>query len=127
MRVDAPLPLPENLQPQKVERSGSSTNQSRLASVESNQDKAQLSVNSERIEQLKAALSRVPEVRQERVDALRQALGKGSYQVTDQQLADAIHSELQPGGTMPHLDLRREESWTTWLLPLPLHSEPRMM
>ncbi len=125
MRVDAPLPLPENLQLQKVERSGSSTNQSRLASVESNQDKAQLSVDSERIEQLKAALSRVPEVRQERVDALRQALGKGSYQVTDQQLADAIHSELQTGGTTPHLDHRREESWTTWLLPLP--SKPLMM
>jgi flagellar biosynthesis anti-sigma factor FlgM len=94
MRVDAPLPLPESLQPQKVERSGSSTNQSRRASVESNQDKAQLSVDSARVEHLKAALSSVPEVRQERVDALRQALSKGTYQVRDQQLADAIHSEL---------------------------------
>jgi flagellar biosynthesis anti-sigma factor FlgM len=92
MRVDAPLSLPENLQPQKVEKSGSSTNQSRLASVGSNQDKAQLSVDSARIEQLKAALSSVPEVRQERVDALRQAMSNGTYQVTDQQLADAIAS-----------------------------------
>jgi flagellar biosynthesis anti-sigma factor FlgM len=96
MRVDA-LPLPENLQPQKVEQSGSSANQSRLASVKSNQDKAQLSVDSESVQQLKVALSSVPEVRQERVDALRQAIDKGSYQVTDQQLADAIQSELQTG------------------------------
>jgi negative regulator of flagellin synthesis FlgM len=101
MRVDAPLSLPDDLQPQKVERSGSSTNQNRLASVKSNQDKAQLSVDSERIEQLKADLSRVPEVRQERVDALRQAIGNGNYQVTDQQLAAAIHSELQTGEPRP--------------------------
>ena len=102
MRVDAPQSLPENTQPQKVERSGSSTHQSLATSVASNQDKAQLSVDSARVEQLKAALARVPEVRQERVDALRQALDKGTYQVTDQQLADAIHSELltgEPGRT----------------------------
>jgi flagellar biosynthesis anti-sigma factor FlgM len=99
MRVDAPLPLPESIQPQRVERSGSSTNQSRLASVESNQDKARLSVDSTRVEQLKAALSSVPEVRQERVEALRQSIGKGTYQVTDQQLAEAIHSELLARGS----------------------------
>jgi len=99
MRVDAPLPLPENPQPQKVERSVSSNSPNRLASAESHQDKAHLSVDSGKIDQLTAQLARVPEVRQERVDALREALDKGSYRVTDQQLADAIHSELQAGET----------------------------
>jgi flagellar biosynthesis anti-sigma factor FlgM len=97
MRVDAPIPLPESLQPQKIERSGSSTHQNRLASVKSNQDQAQLSVDSERVDQLKANLATVPEVRQERVEALRQALNNGSYHVTDQQIADAIHSDLLTG------------------------------
>ncbi len=94
MRVDGALPVPENMQPDKVGRSGSSTQQSRPAPVNSGQDQAQLSVDNDTIQQLKANLSQVPEVRQERVDALRQAVSNGSYQVSDQQLSDAIGSDL---------------------------------
>jgi flagellar biosynthesis anti-sigma factor FlgM len=94
MRVDGPLPIPENVQPQKVASSGSPTQQSRPASVGSGQDQAQLSVDNDRIQQLKATLAQVPEVRQERVDALRQAVSNGSYRVSDQQLSDAIGSDL---------------------------------
>ena len=97
MRIDAPLPLPENLQPHKVARSGSSTQQSRPAPVDSGQDQAQLSVDSDTVQQLKANLSQVPEVRQERVNALRQAMSSGSYQVSDQQLSDAMGSDLLAG------------------------------
>jgi len=97
MRADAQLPLPENLQPNKVQGSGSSTNQNRPGPVKANQDKAQLSVDSKTVEHLKAVLSQVPEVRQDRVEALRQAVGNGSHHVTDQQLTDAIHSELVMG------------------------------
>ena len=94
MRVDGPLSIPENLQPDKVARSGSPTQQSSPAPVGSDQDQAQLSVDNNTIQQLKANLSQVPEIRQERVDALRQAVSNGSYQVSDQQLSDAIGSDL---------------------------------
>ena len=94
MRVDAPLPFPENMQPDKVARSGSPTQQNRSAPVDSSQDQAQLSVDGGTIQKLKSTLSQVPEVRQERVDALRQAVSSGSYQVSDQQLSDAIGSDL---------------------------------
>jgi len=94
MRVDAPLSFPESLQPEKIGRSGSPTQQSCPAPVESGQDQAQLSVDSETIQRLRSNLSQVPEVRQERVDALRQAVGSGSYQVSDQQLSDAISADL---------------------------------
>ena len=97
MRVDGPLPIPENVQPQKVASSGSPAQQNRPASVDSDQDQAQLSVNNDTIQQLKANLSQVPEVRQERVDALRQAVSDGSYQVSDQQLSDAMGSDLLAG------------------------------
>jgi len=98
MRVDAQLPIPENVQPNKVQGSGSSANPNRPAGpVNRNQDQAQLSVDSKSIEHLKAVLSQVPEVRQDRVEALRQAVGNGSYRVTDQRLADAMHSELVTG------------------------------
>ena len=94
MRVDGPIYLPENLQPQKVDRSRSGSNQNQASGVSSNQDRAQLSVDRGRIDQLKVNLASVPEVRQDRVEALRQAMGSGNYQVSDQQLAEAIHSEL---------------------------------
>ena len=94
MRVNGPLTFPENLQPEKVGRSGSSAQPSRPAPVDSGQDQAQLSVDNVTIQQLKSSLSQVPEVRQDRVDALRQAVSNGSYQVSDQQLSDAIGSDL---------------------------------
>jgi flagellar biosynthesis anti-sigma factor FlgM len=97
MRIDAPLPLPENVQSQKVTRSGSSAQQSCLTQVDSGQDQAQLSADSVTVQQLKANLSQVPEIRQDRVDALRQAMSNGSYQVSDQQLGDAIGSDLLAG------------------------------
>jgi negative regulator of flagellin synthesis FlgM len=94
MRIDGSFPLPESLQSDKVARSGSQTQQSSSAPVNSGQDQTQLSVGGQTIQQLKSSLSQVPEVRQERVDALRQVVSSGSYQVSDQQLSDAIGSEL---------------------------------
>ena len=93
MRVDASVSLPENLQPNKVSSSGFPAQQGSAAAVNSGQDQAQFSVDSQTIQQLQASLLQVPEVRQERVEALRQAVSSGSYQVSDQQLSDAIGSD----------------------------------
>jgi negative regulator of flagellin synthesis FlgM len=97
MRIDAALPLPENQQTPKAASPGSSDQQSRSAPVGSGQDQAQLSVDSTTIQQLRTNLSQVPEVRQERVEALRQAVSNGSYRVSDQQLSAAIGSDLLAG------------------------------
>jgi negative regulator of flagellin synthesis FlgM len=97
MRVNAPLSFPENSQPQNVARSGSATQKNRSAPVDSGQDQVQFSVDNDSIQQLKTSLSQVPEVRQERVNALRQAVSDGSYQVSDQQLSDAMSSDLLVG------------------------------
>src|SRR5208282_5335482 len=97
MRVDAPLSFPENLQPQKVASSGSPNQPSRAVPVDSGNDQAEFSADNATIQQLKANLSQMPEVRQERVNALRQAVSSGSYQVSDQQLSDAIGSDQLTG------------------------------
>jgi flagellar biosynthesis anti-sigma factor FlgM len=94
MRIDAALPLPENQQTSKVTGSGSPAAQSRTAPVNSNQDQAQLSANGGTVQELKASLSQLPEVRQDHVDALRQAVESGSYHISDQQLGDAMGSDL---------------------------------
>ena len=100
MRIDAALPLPENIQTQNVTRSGSSAAQSSTALAASTQDQAQLSVESGTVQQMKTTLSHLPEIRQERVNALRQAVNSGSYQVSNQQLADAIGSDLLSSGQL---------------------------
>ena len=101
MRINAQLSLPENNQPQKVGRPGSSNQQVQSAPAKLGEDQARLSADSARIDQLKANLSSAPEIRQGRVDALRQAIGQGTYQVSDQQLTVAMHAELvaADGGT----------------------------
>ena len=94
MQVNGPLYVPENLQPDKVARPVAQAQQNPSTAVSPGQDQAQLSVDNGTIQQLKANLSQVPEVRQERVSALRQAISSGSYQVSDQQLSNAISSDL---------------------------------
>ncbi len=94
MRVDGPLPLPESTQTTGVTRSGSTGQSSSTVSVNSGPDQAQLSVDGQTIQALQASLAQLPEVRQEQVEALRQAVGSGNYQVSDQQLGDAVGSEL---------------------------------
>ncbi len=94
MRVDAALSFPENTQPDKVGQSGSTTQKSRPAAVATGQDQAQLSVDSATIQQLNVKLAQLPDVRQDRVDALRQAVSTGSYQISDQQLGNAIASDM---------------------------------
>ena len=57
-------------------------------------DQAQLSVAQDKIDQLQAELSRLPEVRQDRVQALQRALKEGRYRVTNEQIAEAVFSEF---------------------------------
>jgi len=97
MRIDGPLSLPESLQPDKTQKSGTSNKSGGLVPTRPNQDRTQLSVDSNHMNQLKATLAQLPEVRQDRVAALREAIGNGSHQVTDEQLADSIHSQLVMG------------------------------
>ncbi len=53
-------------------------------------DVAQLSTGSDAIQKLKTQLEAVPDVRQQRVEGLRQAISEGSFQVSPEHIADAI-------------------------------------
>jgi flagellar biosynthesis anti-sigma factor FlgM len=46
------------------------------------------------VSSLAVELQKLPEVRNERVAALREAIQKGQYQVSDSQIADALQSQL---------------------------------
>jgi flagellar biosynthesis anti-sigma factor FlgM len=57
-------------------------------------DKAQVTLDGEKLRQLKVELDRVPEIRQERVDALRRALVEGRYRIDEHQVAEAVWADL---------------------------------
>jgi flagellar biosynthesis anti-sigma factor FlgM len=56
-----------------------------------------LSVDGDKVQQLKADLAAVPDVRQDRVAALQKAVTSGSFNVSGQQIAQAMSSDLLGG------------------------------
>jgi flagellar biosynthesis anti-sigma factor FlgM len=60
-------------------------------------DQTHLSFDQSRVRALESQALAQPEVRQQRVELLRQSLGKGEYSVSDNQLADAIIADLTSG------------------------------
>jgi negative regulator of flagellin synthesis FlgM len=94
MKIDAPLAFPEQVGPQRVGTTGSSPSQNEGGRVGLSPDEAQLSVDGEKVQQLKADLTGLPDLRQDRVAALKQALEEGSYNVSGEQIAQAMSSEL---------------------------------
>ncbi len=60
-------------------------------------DQAHFSFDQPRVRALENQVLALPEVRQQRVDLLRQSVGKGEYSVSDNQLAAAIIADLTNG------------------------------
>lgn len=57
-------------------------------------DKTRFSSDQKRLQSLEAQAMAQPEIREQKVEALRQAIGKGKYAVSEVQIADAMISEL---------------------------------
>jgi flagellar biosynthesis anti-sigma factor FlgM len=98
MKIDPNVSLPQNSASQRVEQSSSAPAraQSEKATVARKdvQDQAQLSVDQGRVNQLQAEVARLPDVRQDRVEALQRAVQDGSFQVSNEQIADKLFAEL---------------------------------
>jgi flagellar biosynthesis anti-sigma factor FlgM len=90
MKIDASNPFPET-QPPVPKRPTGSGAQEVAGSPES--DKANLA-SSSLVSQLAAKIKQLPDIRQERVAALQKAIQNGEYQVSDQQIADAVGPHL---------------------------------
>ncbi len=97
MKIDAPLTIPQQAEPQRVGTTGSAPTQNQGGTVALTPDSGQLSVDGEKVQQLKADLAAVPDVRQDRVAALQKAITSGSYNVSGQQIAQAMSSDLLGG------------------------------
>jgi len=58
------------------------------------EDVAHLSSGSDAVQRLKVQLDALPEIRQQRVDALKQAMSDGTYKISPQGIASAMLAEL---------------------------------
>lgn len=61
-----------------------------------NDDAASLSLNHTNIQSLEAQALSAPAIRQDKVDALRQAIANGTYKVAPEQVADAMIQDSSP-------------------------------
>lgn len=62
-------------------------------------DKAHLTWDGARVEALEAEVHKMSDVRRERVDALREAVADGRYDVASEQVATAIVEEMAARGS----------------------------
>jgi flagellar biosynthesis anti-sigma factor FlgM len=95
MRIDGnggAQALPENSRPNN---SNAASAEARIAANSSTgQDQAQLSGVHVQIQALTAQALQLPEVRQEKVNALRQVVLGGNYQPSSGQVADALFTHM---------------------------------
>lgn len=81
----------------KTERATTARVPDQATSEAASPDKTRFSFDQARVRALESQVLAQPEVRQERVDLLRQAMGKGEYAVNEGQIADAIIADLAGG------------------------------
>ena len=93
-----------NSEPQQVtesSRSGAQNTAPASSSLSANSalapDQAQLSTVHAQVQALAAQAVQLPEVRQERVVALRQAVQNGSYRPSSEQVAQAVYVHMIAG------------------------------
>jgi len=97
MRVDLRTHGPEPPDKSKPGRASQTPPPSAHESDAARVDQARFSFDQKRVQTLEAQAMAQPEVREQRVEALRQAIGKGEYAVSDSQVADAMIAEFGAG------------------------------
>ena len=96
MKIDGYAPLQENSLPTGKHPVNQSPAKNRPEDPAGVQDEARLSVDGKKTQHLESEIVKLPDVRTARVEALRRAVQDGSYQVSDEQIADSMISELLP-------------------------------
>jgi flagellar biosynthesis anti-sigma factor FlgM len=97
MRVDLKTYGTETTGNNKTDRTRATPSLGEQANETIAHDHTRFSFDHTRVRALANQVLAQPEVRQQRVDLLRQSLGKGEYAVSDNQIADAIIADLTSG------------------------------
>lgn len=94
MRIDLQTKAADFSQTSRV-REGENASRSRSArQVDRDNDEAKLSLAAGRIQAMAESVIALPEVRSDKIEALRRALREGSYHPQPQQVASSMFAEL---------------------------------
>jgi flagellar biosynthesis anti-sigma factor FlgM len=100
MRIDPSSQSPEAAQSNAVQDAKNSASQkAEQGSNGAGAVDVQLSTSSGQVAALTQEAINAPAVRTDRVDALRQAIRSGNYNVTNEQVAAAMYSDMSASGT----------------------------
>jgi len=94
MKVSDAIPFPEY---QDVSSKVGSANAAKVQGQSNEiltEDAADFSTDQQKVQDLKAQLANLPDVRQEKVDQLRNAIQSGTYDVSPGKIADAMVRDL---------------------------------
>jgi flagellar biosynthesis anti-sigma factor FlgM len=81
----------------KTERATTARAPDQAAGETASPDKTRFSFDQARVHSLESQVLAQPEVRPEKVELLRQAVGKGEYAVSEGQIAEALIADLAAG------------------------------
>jgi len=99
VRIDPNLGISEQQPTDRVGGASSASRPAPSAASGSGSDEATLSPDALRLSELSSTLASVPEIRQDRVAPLRQAISNGTYAPTNDQIAQAMMNDFQSGRT----------------------------
>ncbi|HUA01659.1 MAG TPA: flagellar biosynthesis anti-sigma factor FlgM [Candidatus Aquilonibacter sp.] len=103
MRINPNLQPPDGVQQDAIQDPKSTAAQKiteeTSSAATSNGVQVQLSTSSGQVAALAQQAASVPSVRTDRVDALRKAIRDGNYDVTNEQVAAAMYSDMSVSGT----------------------------
>lgn len=94
MKVDGFSSLPQGSSLQRAGHTDRASAQDPLQRAGAGRDEVRLLLDGERIRFLESEIAKLPDVRQERVEALQLAIQEGRYLVSDEQIAAALFSDL---------------------------------
>lgn len=100
MRINPNVGVPEGQGTDRVGTAGSAPAEKQTQNTnQSTGDQANLSSDALRLSDLSAKLANVPDVRQDRVATLSQAIQSGSYSVSSRQIAVAMLRDFRMPGS----------------------------
>lgn len=90
MRINGHSPLSNGIEPGRTEKKSNHAEQPSAAA----QDKTSFSSDGTSISSLEARVMQTPEIRHDRVAALKDAINKGQYAIEPDKIADAMLNEF---------------------------------
>lgn len=99
MKIDVNLPLMSELQRGQAAGSGAAGSARETTGSALQEDSAQLSSGADQVQKLVRRLADVPDVRQEKVANLRQAIAQGTYRVSPGHIAEAMMQDRRSART----------------------------